>query len=419
MHDPRTAYQGDIQLIPHAETLINSIRSGANVDKLYHSRLAATYSCCPLYGYIPPQKWKLHPSKIVEAWSDFCACICNIGRLNSSSARSLSEVHVLEIVMSMRTERLGQAYSYEPTHLFCGELCMVLQTKSYQLISSSIKEVSRHFECSPYIVNQNIDVEAYEIAFGPVGDPSVRSLSVWFNIPHAELTPCTMQQAKHHKRSRHRLRKSSSNNASKCRILPVTEFQTDESKKLDLLTKIPPFYHYQPQDDSTFDFVTEILNNRLNLLQYGAGHVNTHEYHVEQRQRSKELMNKFVSFSRYWTTWSWPVRALEEVINNETLVTPVDEEYRFNMDDEYNFQTETFFGPDDKRFVDIIPSAESKLLPLLIWKSFLFNIQLICRTKKIHDVSGVCLIRNPFLHFLSLILVLMIGTDRGYNKQTP
>ena len=402
LHDPRTGYQGDIQLIPHAETLINSIESGANVDKLYHSRLAETYSCCPIHGYIPPKKWKLNSSKIVHAWNDFYAFICNLERSGSSSpnqthpsVRYLKQVHVLEIVIGMRKEKLGQAYSYEPTHLFCGELCMVIQTKCYQIISSSrLKEVSshRHFDSSPSSVNQSIDVEAYEIAFGPIGDPSVRALSVWFNIPHGELTPCTMQQAKHHKRSRHRLKKSVSYNALESRILPVTEFQTEESKRLDQITKIPPFYHYQPQDDSTFDFVTEILNHRLDLLQFEAEtHMDTNAYHAKQMQRNHELMNKFVSFCRYWTTWSWPVRTIKKVINNETLVTPVDEEYRFNINDEYNFQTEAFFGPDDKRYVDITPPVESKNLSLLIWRSFLFNIQLICGNRKIQDVSAFSL----------------------------
>lgn len=429
LHSPKISYEGDIQLIPHAETSVNKVESGANVDKLYHSRLASTYSCSPLYGYVPPKKWKIDSNSITSEWNHFCATICNISssrpqKPTNASNAILSEAQVLEIVLSLRKERLGQAYLYDPTHIFCGELCMILQTKRYQLIPSSTGPGQKVIEILPQpespSIDQMFDVEAHEIAFGPVGDPSVRSLSIWFNIPRSVLVPCTVQQAKHQKRSRHRLRKTNTENILNSRILSINNFQTEESRKIDRVTKMPPFYHHQPHDDSTFDFITDILNHRLDLLKSEKENENNIHRQFRRRQQSEALKNKFVSFCRHWTTWSWPVRLLEEAITDETIAPQVEAEYYFTVDDEYGFQTEAFFGQDDTELMDLRSSDESKLLPLFIWKSFLFNLQLICR-KKNHDrrVKSPRDVPHRYLNRLKVFQILSRGNTMSRSRRLP
>jgi hypothetical protein len=82
-------------------------------------------------------------------------------------------------------------------HVFCGELCMVLQIsyftfddmKRHQVVEISEEETAKH----PHKGHGDGVIIAREIAFGPVADASVRPVSIWFNIKPADIAPCTHQ----------------------------------------------------------------------------------------------------------------------------------------------------------------------------------------------------------------------------------
>ena len=111
LHDPRIAGLHSSWL-PHAETLINGLGSSANVDKLYHQRLASVYSCCPVYGYVPVKKWKENEDDTNAAWKHFYNFVCNNnqnfstfysrGDSKKNILDNLSEIHLLDVVLQMR-----------------------------------------------------------------------------------------------------------------------------------------------------------------------------------------------------------------------------------------------------------------------------------------------------------------------------
>jgi len=421
--------------LPHAETKTDSIGSGANVDSFFHERVSSVYNCCPVYGYVPRKMWKSELGEINESWEHFYSYVCNLksedastGDAQDSQSRSLydlSEANMLQIVLKMRERKAGQSYTYSPTHSFCGELCMVLQTRFFRSIS--IQPNGENIDRLEEVLQPNSDnvstqspqpyskhIKIHEVAFGPVGDPSARSVSLWFDIPKSDIVPCTRQQAKHQKRSRHRL-KSPRLKSPRIQenILSPDSSQNDRNVEHNGSIRIAFFHHYQPRDDATFQLITEILTHRLQDLMCMSGQfdiLTTISIKNLLESEDQRLRAIFLSLNRFWMTWSWPFKTLKERIDNNTDVPPIDGNYDFLIDTSKNFHSETFFGIDDVNKADLIPST-LKLLPAFSWKSFIINIQLIhgrtLKDIKDHitkpiDLRFQTLRRLPILRHLSL-----------------
>lgn len=425
LHDPRVAGSHQSWL-PHAETLINSIGESVNVDKLYHQRLSSIYSCSPLYGYIPHKRWKSDPPSTKFAWKHFYAFVCNLdesisspatvdhhrpaiakksGAINSeahSPNESLLEYHRIAIVLKMREKNCGQCYAYLPSHLFCGELCMVLQMRKFRLqnrgdSNADPEEVSENINdgsiesTAPQLDSRDVIV-VHEIAFGPVGDPSVRQLSVWFNIPPTDIVPCTPQQAKRHKRSRHRLKKNRSRDTSKPSTisLPSSSPLSQEAPKFIDSCHPPPFYTYYPVDNTTFELVTGILKHRACVLRVLSltRDITEIPLHMIHSLSSDEqiLRTSFESLRRHWMTWAWPVNLGRGQVSNDTDVPPVNGAYHFLVGDN-NFNTDAFYGVDDGKGTAVVPHR-SALTVGFIWRSFVINMQLLSRSKHSHDFKA-------------------------------
>lgn len=455
LHDPRVA-GSHISWLPHAETLINSIGSRANVDRLYHQRLASVYSCSPIHGYVPAKKWKDDDNEIDDAWKHLYSFVCNKVRMSISHwpdrltenypiqyaeeynkihniLYDLSEMHMLEIVLKMRESRLGQSYAYLPTHLFCGELCMVLQSRHFQLLpindqptvdTYTLHEIKDHQILTEHASCCNAkQFIAYEIVFGPAGDPSVTPLSVWFDILPSHIIPCTNKQAKRHKRSRHRLKKIWKQNKDISSWVTHSVSQTNAHSKHIISTRIAPFYHYQPDDDSAFDLVSGILRQRLAMLKFMARNNDTsnsmRQIKLFLRAEEHRLKAIFVSLRRFWMTWSWPVMSLKESIDDNSDVPPVNAKYQFSTECKDNFQTEAFFGVDNEDLPEIILCEPKRLLAYL-WKSFATNIEL-SGSKAIenakNETTGIRYLYFSRLNRLPIFCDLSMGKGSSVNRQ--
>jgi len=465
LHDPRVASTADPWL-PHSETALNSVaKSGANVDKLYHQRLASVYTCSPIYGYIPRKKWKADNEETFEAWRDFYGFVCNFAMGNSSSSpqrprkfealntiachlkvdnemspqhnfsalgSDLCEMQAIEVVLKIRECKLGQSYLYFPTHLLCGELCMILQERIFYLVprkktensslSFTLLEDRDYKNLSEAVKKSSKMIIVHEIAFGPVGDPSVRPLSIWFDIPRDRLVACTSQQAKRHKRSRHRLKKSSRREvASSLEAISIGWFESESEEILKMIdsTEIHPFCDYQPIDIPTFNLVTDILSHRLLVLKTRCGLWNYDE--VQSTKTSlcvdeQELIDRFVSLRRHWVTWSWPVQFLEDEIDEMAEVPSIDSEYKCIIDGIDNFQTESFHGFNDERLQDVVSSCMTAYAPAFIWKSFISYFQVTVEVS-LHEKSlrtKLVYLHSHSTHsiFSPFVWILEVGYNR-------
>jgi hypothetical protein len=409
IHDPRV--EGDLSApawLPHAETLINKIANGNNVDKFYHERMASMYNSCTIYGYVPEDISIMHtatttttgPSPSLKndsAWRHFFEHICNIQTSTRDvlfdpkkhTLRDLSEEHKLEIVLKMRQHKLSQSYGYIPTHLLCGELCMILQERKFQLVSvlldkkgrrQLLEEVSGGDDTVPLGALQ---FKTYEIAFGPVGDPTVRVPSVWFDIPEEDLAPCTPQQAKHHKRSRHRIKKSSNR---------TTPAQVEPSfRAMFKNIQIEPFFNYQPLDQASFNLITDLLVHRLKMVKLLSGEFDDsiHEVGIMLDSERRDLKKRYLSMVQFWIVDSWPEEALQEPIDNQTDVPSAAGKYSCSIEPIKFPRAEICYGLSSKRLKYDMP-LNSMLLPSILWKSFVTNM-LLSKSMDIESVSCVYL----------------------------
>ena len=378
LHDPRV--NGTVpSWLPHAESMVTSKTVAFTVDKLYHQQFSSVYSCSPICGFAPKERWKADARSSNAAWNEFYSFCCNLGggqfsnqNVREDGPSEISEIHRLAMVLIMRKSKTAQSYTFAPTHSFCGELCMILQVKYFRLDAANIKgkgEAKRRIvEISENEVgsgSSNSDIiTARTISFGPVGDTSCRPTSVWFNISPLDLTPCSRQQTRKHKRSRHRLR---------CKR--AEEFKTSSS------SPIPPFSCNQPIDDAAFDLITEILTHRYRMLVYNSSS-NPNEKQVRSLAlKEEELQSSFESQRRFWMTWYWPKKLGSNAINVNTDVPDVHGAYNFvTYGDPGYAEDAILFGVDRHSGFMIeeeqVVSRRSRLVTGLIWRSFLINLQL-------------------------------------------
>jgi len=423
LHDPSViGNQNHRAWLPHAETAANSVGSGANVDHFYHERLASVYNCCPIFGYTPKRRWKAEPNDTDYDWNHFYSFVCNINN-EFPDRQNLKKAFVLKIVLKMREKKAGRSYTYVPTHIFCGELCMILQVRFFRTTliqhnGNTMQKVDEVFQAEiDDLIKQTLHLpdnyfEIHELAFGPVGDPSVRPISIWFDITKTDISPCTQQQAKHQKRSRHRLKSPR-----------VRGGKNDGTMKQNESVQNTFFYHYQPRDDECFQLISEALSHRFQVLTFLSGKfdaVTTKQIIKLLESEFLRLKTIFASLSRFWMTWSWPFKLLGRV-HDDTDVPPIDSSYIFFLGSARNFYYDVFFGVDDPNKEDLI-SPSLKLLPCLLWRSFMINVQLI-QGKKWKDISET--IKTPYdsrisdLRRLPILRHLSLGESLHESRDLP
>jgi hypothetical protein len=399
LHDPRIDSEPPATAwLPHTETMVNKVvEDGSNVDRFHHEQLASIYNCCPIYGFIPIAQTKNAEDCSESSWNHFYNFVCNLDTEDSESnssfppnhlANQLSEEFKLDIVLKMRESRLGAAYSYLPSHIFRGDLCMLLQSRKYA-IRTVIGPENTPVKVLKEIMGPNIEdttvptefvFEAHEIAFGPVGDPTVPPLSILFDIEEGELVPCTAQQAKHHKRSRHRLKKVK-------RVIQGSSRSKDgEDKPI-----IPPFYHYQPRDDDTFDLITRVLLHRLGTVRlYSSNYMASFNYRAAYQTLDTELrylQRSYQSLVRFWLAFSYPEQALDTQIDENSDVPPVEGEYHCLIG-EVKYSRSNEFSPLGAQRYQYQMSPTVALLPSFLWISFIINMTVI-KQRIINPVSHI------------------------------
>lgn len=336
---------------------------------------------------------------------DFYAFVCNINaspqnqirgatpknlRMNPLFSQKLDdpimdknvlEFHRVAIAIELRERKLGVSFIYRPTHVIFGELCMILQSRAFRICeantSSDVSSLVNLDEVTlpPDHINvleqeepstfdfgyDNHLIVAHEIAFGPVCDPSSRQLSICFNVPMTELSKCTPQQAKRHKRSRNRNHRK----GSKERALSPTTFssshahdaRTDVDDRGFETQVIPPFFENQPNDKDAFQLVSDILSHRARQLFSEYAHPIDPEVHESINEMEKIIKIRFECQLRFWLTWAWPGNLGSDEVDKNTQIPPVSGQYRFSSN------------------IDNRPSRinYSKLATGFVWISFVMN----------------------------------------------
>lgn len=400
LHDARIASSHQSWL-PHAETVVSSIDTNANVDKLYHRRTRNVFNNTPFPDFYDKTRgWTLQNiSDTDKLWDVFYKYVCNIDTapqrqvasaampqdqghplsfMFSTQSVQVSEIYRVAISLHMRRKKMGVSYIYHPTHVIYGELCMILQSCAYRIheecqdfteltnlveesLPSSYENALKQEEPSAFDFGIEKDlIVAHEVVFGPVNDQNSRQISICFNIPINELSKCSPQQAKRHKRSRNRSHKVASKEKDLQSALPNTCVVIESNNQDYDLHKSAPFYENQPGDNDAFDLVSDVLSLRLHHLMNSTRKQNDYESLLFVEEEEQRLKLRFESQLRFWMTWAWPLILSGDDVDENTQIPPVSEIYRFEVGGDSSTSS--------KDRVDY-----GKLATGFIWISFVMN----------------------------------------------
>ncbi len=304
-----------------------------------------------------------------NAWKEFYNNITNKDR-NSATNLNCSEYHRVQIAKSMRNSYESMSnYNYQPSHKILNEICMLIQTKVFNVKNDTVVEITpdQYDSMNPF------HVIVREIAFGPLCSPSDRPLALWFNIPEADVEECTAKEILRLKRTERKLAEKKKqlqlslvNNKSRLhpRITNSTKLLVSSSsggkdnmtyaqimcsKKSNISSTVKPltrstfddesslldseFLIYCPQDEAAYDLITDILHHRVDALDPAKDT-------EEVAKRYALLEQKYTSLMRHFSLFHWPVNKGRSNVDRNTPIPKIDTRYEVpveeHKDDENN-----------------------------------------------------------------------------------
>jgi hypothetical protein len=301
--------------LPHTETQGNTMATDINVDCLHQKRLHSLLYQNPFGS----QFCLSTDSDSSSAWSDLYRLICRIdysqnkdeageqGWIDKRRKGGLGPISKLQIALKLHGDADWQ-YKYRPQHIIHDELCMVLQKRAF-LVGNNNN--AREIALSTYNARHASHVLVREIAFGPDSDPTVRGVSLWFNISEDEVQLCTPQQAK-----RFRWKRG----------LKIKDQETKDSSIFETLDSFPMI---RPDDKDAFHLAKDVMEHRCAVLQTErlSSMRDRFEALKKLETQKKALQERFENQKKSWAAWAWPINVGRGNVNKNTPVPPVDSKY--------------------------------------------------------------------------------------------
>ena len=216
---------------------------------------------------------------------------------------------------------------FKPTHLFGGEPVHLLQTRYFIIDGHEVVSISN--DLGELRCGSNAAVIcAREIAFGPVGDATVRPASVWFNVDDKSIIECSTKE----------LRKNAYQlwNDKRAFKFAIPGVNGELERQIDEFHSIPPFVSHQPADDAAFGLVTEIQVHRRDALRNMVSSMSLPfiaQEELKLDRRGQGMYDFFLSQRRYWMTWQWPLKKRSGVIDETTPVPSINGAYTVSSAD--------------------------------------------------------------------------------------
>lgn len=356
IHDPRVM-GGEPSWLPLTETQGNSMGTDINVEGLHQKRLHTV-----LFGNPFGEQFSVD----FDDWSDLYKLVTNTTSSNKRRRRSseinnnaLSEVHKLSIALQMRGGHEFM-YKYSPRHIIFSELCMVLQTRAFCLEKKTGQAVP--IALSKFKAKNDKHVLVREIAFGPDADPTVRGVSLWFNVPNEKVQDCNPEVAK-----RFRWKKQSKGDDSSNR----------SSKKSSVFDSRECFFMIRPTEKCAFDLATAILQHRYDTLKAERlASVKERFLMLDHLKKEEAAMQKtFTNHKRHWIAWTYPVHSGRQHLDEDAPVPPVDPLYDPITDTEavHHRHEHSQQGGRDHAPAEVVVGGATRR----IWESFTSTMKIL------------------------------------------
>lgn len=312
LHDPRCAGEFPSWLT-HTETQGNNIATDINVEAFYNKTeheihrgtpfgeqfLLSTDSFNDLYKRV---------GNIVRSKKDATSWVVG----NRRRPPSLSVMIKLQAATIMRGDS-DFSFKYRPQHIIHGEQCMVLQKRAFQVpgeANASLAEIS-HRE---YSQSNKSHLMIWELAFGPDSDSAARPVALWFNIDQSQVVECSITQAKRFRWKR--------------------GLKNSKETRRSVFDHLDHFQMIRPHDKDAFDLTTDMLHNRLRMLQ-AEQTADLKDRQVElasAKEEKDKLRERFDALLKHWVTWGWPVNKGRANVDKHTPVPAVDCQYELPID---------------------------------------------------------------------------------------
>ncbi|KAL7520235.1 hypothetical protein ACHAWX_004968 [Stephanocyclus meneghinianus] len=351
IHDPRV--QGPVEYPSWLPMATSKTNAQIIVDPLAAHFESATHQENPL---VPQSIWQhcrpsLRRTNYPEAFEfeDTYAIVCNSSNIpvfvGDSERRpgqnlheKLSELQKLCIVQYFRAGQ-HKGFLYSPTHSLRGELCMILQTRYFQLNDVTADDTLRKdhavneitfdeykarntpwsqsgYPYSPFKV-----VVAHEVAFAPKGDPSC-NFSIWFDEEPVKLEQTQIKRSRRIKQKNKTNIKTghtrpNSNGALIVRTSPA-DFRSGGPA-------IEPFVHMVPAEDNAESnrIIDGMIEHRIDSIVFAMSTSNDGE---QEAQRliifKRQLQKRFFVLNSFHKLWMWPRREGLDRISYSTQAPP-------------------------------------------------------------------------------------------------
>ena len=347
LHDSR-AKGSTKSWLPHVRMPESSLLTDVNVDNIHHLKIEEIHRGSPFGSIIPIKKGENRD----DSWSNLYNTICNIERDSNSCHRStihsmpnITESHRIEIAMKMYHKK-GDLFTYQPSHLLFGDLCMVVQTRTFRILDlvrngeEVIEEVdNEQNEPGHYLKDYRRktvhNVVVREITFGSAGDSSVRKAGLWFDLPEKSLSICSHKQAKQIQK----------------KINSLKIFNTKEPKRrkneseLVKKQKNNPFQVFHTSNNDAYDLIQNILLHQASVLRSYRGNMKFElKQNFQLKAKETYLKSIFENLMMHSESWSWPInegREKLDVQNKENGIPTNDTNYNFSSKNKIKFAQTT------------------------------------------------------------------------------
>lgn len=259
---------------------------------------------------------------------------------NASAGKKLTEEQRLSIALLMSGGKYmsdQEDYIYSPPHLVYGELCMILQTRYFRLVSAddapkpasdassdtlgidglnSVREISideYNASRTPWdnrcSYSPKSTMVVRKICFGPCGEANA-NMSIWFDIPSSQISPCTPPMVKRLKRVRSKAQMLNGNKrkGSSSPPFPPLPFHAtaidrtspNVEESFHTVTHQPFFYSTVVNNDPVArDLVRDILLHRIRTLR-------GNDLALALANEERVLRGRYFSLKRSMEKWQWP-----------------------------------------------------------------------------------------------------------------
>jgi hypothetical protein len=261
-------------------------------------------------------------------------------------------------------------YKYKPSHIIFNEMCMILQTRAFDIICDGRKNINEHYDnentvreidVSMYNRNNLNHVLVHDIAFGLPGsnnsgvvvngmtNENNRPRALWFNIQPEDIHLCTLQERMNYKRTCKKLEKMKKmqemrNDSARVYLNRHLTFDISEEAYQNGFAEKPIIMNL-PMDHDSFDLTNAVLKHRLSILK--------RSNQLDVDEELLRIEKKFNSLKSHLQKFCfWPVNDGREIVDDKTLVPEADDTYSVPIvrtKDEF-----TFHGKIWDSFVDCV-----------------------------------------------------------------